>query len=564
MRSSFVFLSLGAAAAGFRFTGVPSSASANQASSATLIRDSSDPTAFSLILRLTSQNGGSTIKEFPAEQGTNIPFSFTPTESGVFIIEVISNLSPISDTQEPDQIYASSSSIDVGTDNQASLPSSTFTSSSESAGTSTLSQSTNAASTNVDASQTTSNNNGNTAQPSSTTPLTSVDATHDSSNGNSVVTTASTTQTNSDTASSIVTNVLSSSVGSSGQGALASNASRSSTVASPPASSTNISGTSSISSTNTSAASTATLAPIATSSKSFKTGMIIGIVFGVLAFVGLCLALLVAYTRYQQRKRTNTFKRQLMTRQISPLVFNRVAPSPSTAEETGSGDGDGYREYVPEDDYNRDIVEAGTTQSAESNQASSSSHLHSMYSEQSVHSVYSDSPSIFYTAVPAPRTVGAASTGLTATSSQTLSVAPYSTLGLTFNSDLQSPPSSQKTSIPSPGSTAAALQMSPSQPTSASALPQLAPGWVFPRAQPRLSQLPPPKTDRQMDIYDRKVRLQGKLIGLQGWGNVDASESQRVQIAAVKEQIRKLDDVENSDWALGKSNEVPILGLGLS
>ncbi|KAJ3711647.1 hypothetical protein DFJ43DRAFT_86944 [Lentinula guzmanii] len=525
---SIVLLSLGAAAAGFSFTGVPSSASANQASSATLIRDSSDPTAFSLILRLSSQNGGTTIQEFPSEQATNIP-----------------------------------SSVTVATDNQVSLSSSTSTSSSEIAGTSSSLQKTDAATSTINASATqttSSDNNDHTVQASSSTA--SIDITHDTSNPNTAV---STTTTQTDIASSVTTNSFSSPTeGSSGQGALVSNSSESSTVASISASSTIGTLTSSSiagsTNTNTSPVSTATLAPTAATSRSSKTGMIIGIVFGVLAFVGLCLALLVAYTRHRRRQRTNTFKRHLMFRQVSPLVFNRMASSPSSTE--GSSDGDGYREYVPEDDYNRDMVEAGTVQITEHSEKSSSSHLHSMYSEQSVHSVYSDSPSVFYTAVPAPRPAGATITGPSQTLPLPTPPAPiYPALGLTFDSNAQLPPSSLST--PAPAVQAVHSSELNSEHPSASALPQLAPGWVFPRTQPRSSQLLSPKTDRQMEISDRKVRLQGKLIGLQGWGNAGVAESQ-TEIEAVKEQIRRLEALEDSDWALGRSNEVPIWGLGLS
>ncbi|KAJ4496037.1 hypothetical protein C8J55DRAFT_495601 [Lentinula edodes] len=560
---SLVFLSVGAIAAGFSFTGVPSSVSANQASSATLIRDSSDPTAFSLLLRLTSQNGGSTIQEFSSEQGTNIPFSFTPTASGVFIIEVISNLSPISDTQEPDKIYASSSSINVAADNQASLPSSTSTSpsSSENAGTSSSSLISNAvtSSLTVSTSQTTtsSNNNGNTV---STTPSTSTLVT---SNGDTSV---AATAIQSEAASLTTTNHLSSSTeGTNGKGALASDSSESSTVVLVTESSTIVSVSGTARSTNDSPTSTATLAPTAATSNSLKTGMIVGIILGILAFVGLCLALLVAYTRSRRRKRTDAFKRQLMTRQISPLVFNRMTSSPSSTEGGGSGDGDGYREYVPEEDYTN-VIETGTVEIAEQKESSSLSNLNSMYSEQSVHSVYSDSPSVFYTAVPIPRAVGTTTSAPSQSSPlpapQTLS---YSALDLTFNSGLKFPASISNTpSTPAPVALDSQLSTSSSQPASTSTLPQLAPGWVFPRIQPRLSQLPLPKTDRQMDIYDRKVRLQGKLIGLQGWGNVAASESQKAEMKEVNEQIQRLEILENSDWALGRSNEVPIWGLGLS
>ncbi|KAJ3869551.1 hypothetical protein EV359DRAFT_76666 [Lentinula novae-zelandiae] len=556
---SLVFLSVGATAAGFSFTGVPSSASTNQASSATLIRDSSDPTAFSLLLRLTSQNGGSTIQEFSSEQETNIPFSFTPTESGVFIIEVISNLSPISDTQEPDKIYASSSSINVAADNQASLPSSTSTSSSENAGTSSSSLISNAVTSSLTASTsqttTSSNNNGNTL---STAPSTSTLVTSNSD------TSVAATAIQSDTASLTTTNHLSSSTeGSDGKGALASDSSESSTVVSVTESSTIVSVSGTAGSTNDSPTSTATLAPTAATSNSLKTGIIVGIILGILAFVGLCLALLVAYTRSRRRKRTDAFKRQLMTRQISSLVFNRMTSSPSSTERDGSGDGDGYREYVPEEDYSRNVIETGTVQIAEQ-ESSSLSHLNSMYSEQSVHSVYSDSPSVFYTAVPIPRAVGATTSAPSQTSPppapQTLG---HSTLHLTFDSDLKFPASISDTPS-APVASDSQFSTSTSQPASTSTLPQLAPGWVFPRIQPRLSQLPLPKTDRQMDIYDRKVRLQGKLIGLQGWGNVTASESQKAEMKEVSEQIQRLETLENSDWALGRSNEVPIWGLGLS
>ncbi|KAJ3851851.1 hypothetical protein EV368DRAFT_83114 [Lentinula lateritia] len=555
---SLVFLSVGATAAGFSFTGVPSSVSTNQASSATLIRDSSDPTDFSLLLRLTSQNGGSTIQEFSSEQETNIPFSFTPTESGVFIIEVISNLSPISDTQEPDKIYASSSSINVAADNQASLPSST--SSSENAGTSSSSLiSTAVTSSPASTSQTTtSSNNGNTV---STTTSTSTLVT---SNGDTPV---AATAIQSDTASLTTTNHLASSTeGSDGKGALASDSSESSTVVSVTESSTIVSVSGTARSTNDSPTSTATLAPTAATSNSLKIGMIVGIILGILAFVGLCLALLVAYTRSRRRQRTDAFKRQLMTRQISPLVFNRMTSSPSSSQGDGSGDGDGYREYVPEEDYSRNVIETGIVQIAVQEESSSLSHLNSMYSEQSVHSVYSDSPSVFYTAVPIPRAVGATTSAPSQTSPppapRTFS---YSALDLTSDSDLKVLASISNTPSTSvPVASDSQFNISSSQPASTSTLPQLAPGWIFPRIQPRLSQLPLPKTDRQMDIHDRKVRLQGKLIGLQGWGNVTASESQKAEMKEVSEQIRRLETLENSDWALGRSNEVPIWGLGLS
>jgi hypothetical protein len=60
-----------------------------------------------------------------------------------------------------------------------------------------------------------------------------------------------------------------------------------------------------------------------------------------------------------------------------------------------------------------------------------------------------------------------------------------------------------------------------------------------------------------MDIYDRKVRLQGKLITLQGWGNAETPPSEKNEVQVLKEQIRRLELLENSDWALGKSNELP-------
>ncbi|KAE9387719.1 hypothetical protein BT96DRAFT_1004859 [Gymnopus androsaceus JB14] len=105
------------------------------------------------------------------------------------------------------------------------------------------------------------------------------------------------------------------------------------------------------------------------------------------------------------------------------------------------------------------------------------------------------------------------------------------------------------------------LTFSPPSGSAPSSHPQLAPGWVFPRTPARASQLPPPKTERQMDIYDRKVRLQGKLISLQGWGNVDAPASQQNEVQMLKEQIRRLELLENSDWAMGKSNELPSLDI---
>ncbi|KAJ3826153.1 hypothetical protein F5880DRAFT_1632759 [Lentinula raphanica] len=412
---------------------------------------------------------------------------------------------------------------------------------------------------------TSSDNNGFTTQASSQTATSSFDTTisignrstptHHDDLSNTVVS-ASATQT--EISSSITTNFLSSPTeGSSEPGALASysNAASSNGISSTVGTST-ASNTGSINTTPTTSTHSA---PSAATSRSSKTGMIIGIVFGVLAFLGLCFALLVAYTRFRRRKRTNIFKRQLMVRQISPLVFNRTAPSPPYTEQTGSGSGDldRYAGYISEDDFSRDMVESGTGQMAEHNEASLSSQIPSMYSEQSVHSVYSDSPSVFYTAVPAPRpAAGTINTGPSQTLAPPVSAAPtHTALGLTFDPRANV----SQVSSDTPSTVSRPSQVS----TSESALPQLAPGWVFPRTQPRLSQLPPPKTDRQMEIFDRKARLQGKLIGLQGWGNHGAAEGQ-AEIEAVKEQIRRLETLENSDWALGKSNEVPIWGMGLS
>lgn len=220
--------------------------------------------------------------------------------------------------------------------------------------------------------------------------------------------------------------------------------------------------------------------------------------------------------RRRRRKRTGAFQRQLMVRQVgsSPLIFERVTPPPSSYD-----GGDGYREYNSDLD-NGNMMEAGTVTQTDP------SHVQSIYSEQSLQSIYSDSPDIFYTAIP--RSIG------------------------------MNPPPTPPPSLPLPPPPIPTH----SSPTSNSAPPphpQLAPGWVFPRAPVRASQLPPPKTDRQMDIYDRKVRLQGKLIGMQGWGNGEVSESQKLETATLKDQIHRLELLENSDWALGKSNDPPLL-----
>ncbi|KAF9075320.1 hypothetical protein BDP27DRAFT_43344 [Rhodocollybia butyracea] len=246
--------------------------------------------------------------------------------------------------------------------------------------------------------------------------------------------------------------------------------------------------------------------------------MIVGLVFGVLAFIAICLALLLAYTRYRRRKRTTGFQRHLMVRQFgsSPLVFERMTPSFSTSE-----DGEGYREYD-----NADILEPGLVTQSEI------SHPPSIYSEPSVQSIHSDSPSIFYTAVPRAGAPG--EPALPPSIFSNLS----SALGLTLG-----PPVSES------------FAPAPAPPP----LPQLAPGWVFPRAPVRTSQLPPPKTSRQMEIYDRKVRLQGKLITMQGWGNTTASDSQKAEMMVLKEQIRRLEVLENSPWAMGTSDQLPDL-----
>lgn len=266
--------------------------------------------------------------------------------------------------------------------------------------------------------------------------------------------------------------------------------------------------------------------------------MIVGVVFGVLAFVAICLALLIAYIRYRRRKRTIAFERQLMFRQggSSPLVFENV-----TASHLTSSGGDGYREYSPDSD----MVERGRGEAQPV----------SVYSQQSVPSEYSDSPSVFYTAVP--RAVGTSMSNnapapSTPPPNMPLPPVPIPTHGSAVGLQAGSIPSSSSSSTPS-------FSAATSTPASAPPpLPQLAPGWVFPRNPDiRRSQLPPPKTDRQMDIYDRKVRLQGKLIGMQGWGNMHASDDEKSEMGMLKEQIRRLELLENSDWALGKSNELP-------
>ncbi|KAE9387718.1 hypothetical protein BT96DRAFT_1004858 [Gymnopus androsaceus JB14] len=369
MRSShLVFLSLGTVVAGFSFTGLPSTATVNIATSGTLIRDSSDPTAFSLLLRLVTQNGGSTIQTFSSEEETSIPFTFTPTESGSFIIEVISNLTPISDTTEPDQIFASSSEFTVSEpDNQASPPSIT-SSSSKNAGTSSSSQNVNtvtssSSSTAVQTTTTANNNNGQGESTSTSTSTTSLQTSSTHSTSAAVAGAASSTN-----AASVTTNAFASqSTGTSAKGALGS-ASGSPTATSSSGTPSDSSDTSGSGSSNGSPpvskstitsppGSTGTLAPNSAASKSTNTGMIVGIILGVLAFVAVSMALLLAFIRRRRRQRTNTFKRQLMTRQTrsSPLVFNMVSPPPSTTAESG----DGFCEYNPDSD-NGHILETGT------------------------------------------------------------------------------------------------------------------------------------------------------------------------------------------------------------
>ncbi|KAF5378009.1 hypothetical protein D9757_009853 [Collybiopsis confluens] len=540
MRFSILsFLSLGSFAASFSFTGLPSSATVNTASSATLVRDSGDSTSFSLLLRLVEQNGGSTIKTFPSEQGTSIPFSFTPTQTGSFIIEVISNLQPISDTQQPDKIFASSSKFIVIAENDdaQSPPATTSTSDSENTSTSSLSSSDTASSTNPPSTQTAvGGNQKDTAQTSSTSSTSSAKGSSNGSPNGSSSTISSTS-----VFPSATTIGSPSSTGSgSGQGALATG----STPGSISTSSSD-SGSSSNSPTSetSSPGSTGTSNPAGATSHSSKTGMIVGIVFGILAFVAICLALLIAYMRNRRRKRTDAFERQLMFRQMgsSLLVFGNRTSGASSEDGVGP---------------DSNMIERGRGPNEP---------ILSVYSQHSVPSQYSDSPSIFYTAVP--RAI-AAITSLVSTNAQPpptpppnmplppvpIPTARGNVLGLQADST-PTPPSGGSLS------TLSLTSSSNSAPVPATApppLPQLAPGWVFPRnPEVRRSQLPPPKTDRQMDIHDRKVRLQGKLIGVQGWGNVYASDGERGEMEMLKEQIRRMEILENSEWALGRSDQFP-------
>ncbi|KAF9074281.1 hypothetical protein BDP27DRAFT_226791 [Rhodocollybia butyracea] len=103
------FFSLTPLATSFLFTGLPNTAELGTATLATLFLDSFDTAAFSVILRSTAQQGGSTIGTFPSPQGlSEIPLNFTPIETGHFVLEAISNLQPISLTEEPTAIFASS------------------------------------------------------------------------------------------------------------------------------------------------------------------------------------------------------------------------------------------------------------------------------------------------------------------------------------------------------------------------------------------------------------------------------------------------------------------------
>ncbi|KIK60020.1 hypothetical protein GYMLUDRAFT_244803 [Collybiopsis luxurians FD-317 M1] len=114
MRSlTLFFLSFCTFAAGFNFTGIPSTATVNETSFAKLIIDSGDPTSFSLLLRNSLDAGGEILDTFQSVTGTGTGFGFKPTQTGIFMIEVISNLQPISENQEPDNVFAASSTFNV-------------------------------------------------------------------------------------------------------------------------------------------------------------------------------------------------------------------------------------------------------------------------------------------------------------------------------------------------------------------------------------------------------------------------------------------------------------------
>ncbi|KAE9400356.1 hypothetical protein BT96DRAFT_649806 [Gymnopus androsaceus JB14] len=124
--STLFFLSLGSAAAGFTFTGLPGTVLIDTDVSATLLRETTDSTEFSL--ELTAEDGivFQVIQVFQGEEATSIPFNFTPTVAGLYNLELITN-------DNSTEIFGFSPIVNVTTAlplSSSSLPSSSLPSSS--------------------------------------------------------------------------------------------------------------------------------------------------------------------------------------------------------------------------------------------------------------------------------------------------------------------------------------------------------------------------------------------------------------------------------------------------
>ncbi|KAK7437230.1 hypothetical protein VKT23_018672 [Stygiomarasmius scandens] len=63
----------------------------------------------------------------------------------------------------------------------------------------------------------------------------------------------------------------------------------------------------------------------------------------------------------------------------------------------------------------------------------------------------------------------------------------------------------------------------------------------------------PARTDRQMEIQERIMDLRGQMIGMVGAGNAG-------DLSRIREKIKKLEEAQNSDWAL-EISDVPPSGL---
>ncbi|KIK60869.1 hypothetical protein GYMLUDRAFT_261223 [Collybiopsis luxurians FD-317 M1] len=67
-----------------------------------------------------------------------------------------------------------------------------------------------------------------------------------------------------------------------------------------------------------------------------------------------------------------------------------------------------------------------------------------------------------------------------------------------------------------------------------------------------------PRTDRQMDIEQRKYDLKAQLIALSdGSQGSESTDDQDSHIVHIKAKIKRLENLEFSDWAMGLTNEVP-------